>query len=114
MGSGFIPYFRFLFLRSDMFSLQATEAQSRIHLEAIKKFGIKRQVRKAKEELFELILAIRAHEDGEVSEDDVRDEIADVFIMIQQLAAIYGTAKISLRIDIKTDLLQGRIFYNEP
>ena len=56
---------------------------------AIAKFGVENQTRKAVEELTELSLALQRALDGRDDNDNIREEIADVEIMLEQLRVMY-------------------------
>jgi len=62
----------------------------------LKKYGISRQLTKAQEECAELIVAIAKYSEpsGELgAAERVREEIADVTIMLEQLRIIFGPEK---------------------
>lgn len=64
-------------------------------LNAVKVFGREKQVEMAIEEMGELLVAINQHKRGRVSVEAVQEEIADVKIMVEQLAIIYGENGVS-------------------
>lgn len=62
-----------------------------IYEEAIKLWGVHKQIAKANEELGELIVAMSHYFfEGTITQDDVAEEIADVEIMCNQLRLLVG------------------------
>ena len=64
--------------------------QQQIINEAIRKFGMDRQIRKSIEEMGELIVAINHYADGKTTYEELCGEIADVIIMAKQLQVMFG------------------------
>lgn len=62
--------------------------------QAIKKWGNEAQVQQAVEEMGELIVALNQYRRGCVPISSVHEEIADVLIMAEQLAIIFGYANV--------------------
>lgn len=62
---------------------------------AIKVYGRDKQIEMAIEEMGELLVAINQQRRGRVSVEAVQEEIADVKIMVEQLAIIYGENGVS-------------------
>lgn len=62
---------------------------------AIKVYGRDKQTDMAIEEMGELLVAINQQKRGRVSVEAVQEEIADVKIMVEQLAIIYGENGVS-------------------
>lgn len=60
----------------------------------IKKFGFDAQKAMAVEECAELINALCKEKRGRATDEDIITEIADVQIMCEQLAVIYGKEKV--------------------
>ena len=58
---------------------------------AIAKFGTEAQTRKAVEELTELSLALQRALSGRADMNNIREEIADVEIMLGQMRILYNT-----------------------
>ena len=58
--------------------------------QAVKTYGAESQVRKAVEELTELSVALLHSLDGRGDTENIREEMADVEIMIDQLHVIFG------------------------
>lgn len=76
-----------------------------ILLRAIATYGIDRQLKKATEELAELIIEIQGED-----EKKLIDEIADVSIMLRQLILIYGIdSEVERRIAFKVRRLEKRM-----
>jgi hypothetical protein len=84
--------------------------QQLICSEAIKHFGADKQKDKCIEECAELINALIKHRDGRCSDDDVITEIADVRIMVEQMAMIFDKRKVSSQIKFKLNRLISRFF----
>lgn len=57
---------------------------------AIKKYGVQHQITKTLEELAELGAALAWSLDGRGNNEAVREELADVFIMLNQMELIFG------------------------
>jgi len=57
---------------------------------AVNKYGAENQVRKAVEELTELSVALLHSLDGRGDTENIREEMADVEIMLEQLHVIFG------------------------
>ena len=62
---------------------------------AIKVYGRDKQTEMAIEEMGELLVAINQQKRGRISIEAVQEEIADVKIMVEQLAIIYGEDGVS-------------------
>ncbi len=77
--------------------------------DAIDIFGIDAQKKMAIEECAELINAIVKEYRGRTSEDDVITELADVSIMVEQLAIFYGYEKFLDERKNKMERLNKRI-----
>ena len=60
---------------------------------ALAKFGAENQTRKAVEELTELSLALQWALAGRADMDNIREEIADVEIVINQMRKLYDTER---------------------
>ena len=76
---------------------------------AVKKFGNLSQIEMAKEECAELIVALEHLRRGRVGEDAIITEIADVQIMMDQLAFIFGPDKVEAERDRKLVRLEERL-----
>ena len=76
---------------------------------AIELYGAINQMRKAVEELTELSLALQHRLDGKTDHADVIQEVADVKIMAQQMAIIFGSDKVDEAVEMKLDRLIKRI-----
>ena len=86
-----------------------TENEKSIYDKAIKKWGVDSQVRMAYEEMGELLSALNKLLRKRVTVDDVITEIADVQIMTEQLALIFGQDKVSAEKDRKLKRLEERL-----
>ena len=76
---------------------------------AVHHYGAEHQKKKAIEEMGELITAISREQDGRATSEQVITEIADVQIMMRQLALIYGIDAVANEIDRKQRRLLSRI-----
>ena len=77
--------------------------------EAIDIYGEEAQTWMAIEEMAELSNAIAKHRRGRVTNEDVCEEIADVVIMMIQLAAIFGPDEVNDFLEQKIDRLEKRL-----
>lgn len=80
-----------------------------IYKKAIAKYGVEPQRKMAIEEMAELLNAMMKFDRGRNTVDDIVEEIADVTIMMRQLAIIYGQKAVDLQIDYKTQRLARRL-----
>lgn len=78
-------------------------------LNAIDHYGTEHQKRKAVEEMGELIVALAREQDGRADRATVAEEIADVWIMVEQLKIVYGTAAVNQIAERKLRRLRDRI-----
>ena len=76
---------------------------------AVHHYGAEHQKKKAIEEMGELITAISREQDGRATQEQVITEIADVQIMMRQLAFIYGIDAVANEIDRKQRRLLRRM-----
>lgn len=76
---------------------------------AVHHYGAEHQKKKAIEEMGELITAMSREQDGRATPKEVITEIADVQIMVLQLALIYGLDKVAKEIDRKERRLIRRM-----
>ena len=79
---------------------------------AILHFGSARQRTKAIEELGELIVAL-SREGFRGTKDETISEIADAFIMLEQLKLIYGPESINAMIKFKLERLESMMIAEE-
>ena len=80
-----------------------------IYRKAIETYGVEAQTKMAIEEMAELTNALMKFARGRNTVDDIIEEIADVTIMMRQLAIIYGQKAVDLQIDYKTQRLARRL-----
>ena len=80
-----------------------------IYKKAIAQYGVEPQKKMAIEEMAELMNALMKFDRGRNTVDDIIEEIADVTIMMSQLAIIYGQKAVQLQIDYKTQRLSRRL-----
>ena len=76
---------------------------------ALDHYGNAHQIRKAVEECGELVAALMQYDDGRVADEAVITEIADVSIMMEQLALLFGKARVFDEICRKESRLLKRI-----
>jgi NTP pyrophosphatase (non-canonical NTP hydrolase) len=80
---------------------------------AINHFGVQHQKNKAIEELGELIVELSREQDRRTDNERVREEIADVIVMAEQLRIIYGASAVDRWIEKKLSRLEGLILGKE-
>ena len=83
------------------------EEMRRTCLRAVDHFGIEHQKRKAVEELGEILVELSREQDGRTDKDKIREELADVMIMAEQLRIIYGAQETDGWIRRKIERLRG-------
>lgn len=76
---------------------------------AITKYGCTAQKTMAIEEMAELLNAIAKEHRGRVTPNDIITEIADVTIMMWQMALIYGEQDVKMEIKRKIERLKERL-----
>lgn len=76
---------------------------------ATRVFGEEAQMGKTQEECRELDDAIYDYAVGEADEDAVIDEIADVIVMAEQMADVFGRDAVTERVEFKMNRLQNRL-----
>lgn len=82
---------------------------NKICKQAVETFGRDHQTRKALEEMGELIVALMQYSDARVSPEDVMTEIADVRIMMEQLAYMFDPDFVDLEYKRKIDRLKDTL-----
>lgn len=80
-----------------------------VPLLAVHHYGPEHQKKKAVEEMGELITALMREQDNRATPEEVITEIADVQIMVRQLAIIYGLDKVANEIQRKQRRLLRRM-----
>ncbi len=83
-----------------------------IFLRAIQTWGRDAQVMMAFEEMGELMTAIAQFERYRVDEHAVAEEIADVMIMMEQMAVLYGSELVGQAKARKLERLEARLTNN--
>ena len=81
----------------------------KLYIEAINKWGKDSQIEMALEEMGELITAINQYKRNRIELKDVCTEIADVQIMMEQLAIIFDENIVKLEKNNKLLRLQKRV-----
>lgn len=83
--------------------IDPVDTKSAVHV-----FGEDSQKRQAIEEMGELMAAMNQYRRGRVKEAAVQEEIADVMIMMEQLAHIYGYHGVAYYVEQKMKRLNQR------
>jgi len=81
---------------------------------ALYTYGVQKQTFQALSELGELVAVLARLRQGtrqDVFADDVREEIADVFIVLYQLRETFGRDAVDAMIEYKLERLQQRIVH---
>lgn len=76
---------------------------------AIEQWGTQAQLDKAVEECGELIAALARDANGQATDDEIVDEIADVEIMVKQVKRIYGEDAVESHKHAKLERLAQRL-----
>ena len=76
---------------------------------AVDIYGTEAQIWMAIEEMSELLNAISKHRRDRVNREDICEEIADVSIMMIQLAYIFGVEDVNDYLEQKIDRLERRL-----
>ncbi len=79
----------------------------RICLRAVDHYGVEHQYWKAVEELGELIVEIARRQDRRTTQEKLREELADVMVMCEQLRIICGAKETDSWIDRKLGRLRS-------
>ena len=83
------------------------EREAKILEGAIAKFGTQAQIAKAVEELNELAVELARHLNGQAKVENIREEMADAFIMLNQMEMIFGdVSDVEIR---KLERLEGMV-----
>jgi len=83
------------------------EREAKILEGAIAKFGTQAQIAKAVEELNELAAELARHLNGQAKVENIREEMADAFIMLNQMEMIFGdVSDVEIR---KMERLEGMV-----
>ena len=77
--------------------------------DAVSLWGIETQCNHASEECAEFIVALNHYRRGRIKDDEIITEIADVFIMMTEMAHIFGEAEVVAKIKSQTDRMRIRI-----
>lgn len=80
-----------------------------LYQQAIDQFGVMEQVFQAEEELTELLTEMDRYASGNADDEDIIDELADVHIMVEQMALIHGYAEFEERVSFKKHRLKERL-----
>ena len=81
----------------------------KVYRTAITTYGLDAQRKMAVEEMAELTNALMKFERGRNTDKDVIDEIADVTIMMRQMALMFGEDAVQARVDFKIRRLAERL-----
>lgn len=85
------------------------EKFDRITQDALKKWGDNVQKEMLVEECGELIVAIKHEKRGKCTSEDVLSELADVFILVMQMAHVYGAENFEKHLRQKMERLEETI-----
>lgn len=85
------------------------EERSNIYMKALEKWGTNAQFTMVYEELGELATALARYERGRTTDEDVITELADVTIMCEQMALLFGQEKYEKEIENKLNRLTERL-----
>ena len=77
-----------------------------IYAKTISKWGEKAQYDQAIEECAELIATLQHYARGKVDSEAVVSELADVFLMVGQLAYMFGEERLTAAVEGKIDKLR--------
>lgn len=80
-----------------------------LYADALDKWGINAQVMMLFEECGELLSAIAKLDRGRVDKDSVITELADVSIMVEQMALVFGYDDYKKEKESKLERLKGRL-----
>ena len=83
-----------------------------VYLKALNKWGTEPQCKMAIEEMAELTNALMKYDRERNTVEDIIEEIADVTIMMRQMALIFGEEAVSKQIDYKLNRLSDRLNKN--
>ena len=85
------------------------EERNNIYMKALEKWGANAQLTMVYEELGELATALARYERGRTTDEDVITELADVTIMCEQMALLFGQEKYEEEIENKINRLTERL-----
>ena len=83
--------------------------EQEIYKKAIQTWGSESQTDMAIEEVGELLSAIGKFKRDRVDKSELIDEIADVTIMMRQMALLHGFDEVEARIEFKLERLKNRL-----
>ena len=83
-----------------------------IYKAALEKWGPEAQTNMAVEETAEFLNALAKLKRGRCSVTDLIDEIADVTIMMEQMALLYGKEEVDIRKSFKINRLKYRLGFD--
>jgi NTP pyrophosphatase (non-canonical NTP hydrolase) len=84
-----------------------------LYVRTINKWGVEAQCDQAVEECAELIASLKHLKRGKVSEDELIDELADVYLMLGQLIYMFGEDKFDAAVDRKILKLEKLLAEND-
>lgn len=84
-----------------------------LYARTITKWGVDAQCDQAVEECAELIASLKHFRRGKVSEDELVDELADVYLMVGQLTYMFGEEKLNAAIEKKILKLEKLLVEND-
>lgn len=77
---------------------------------AIELWGIRAQVGMVMEECGELLSALNQFDRNRITADKVAEEIADVTILMAQMAKVFGEDRVQAALNMKIERLMIRVF----
>lgn len=77
-----------------------------IYRDTLEKWGVEAQYDQAIEECAELIAALKHFKRGRIGEEAVIAELADVWLMVQQLTYMFGEGKVAAAVAEKVQKLK--------
>ena len=80
-----------------------------IYKETVEKWGIHSQLLMATEELGELLVALAHYQRGRCDKDTVAEEIADVMLMAEEMAYLFGRERVIFWLEKKKEVIQRRL-----
>ena len=84
--------------------------ETTIFKKALRVYGVDAQKRMLVEEMGELLTAMARAPRGRATKEDIITELADVSIMIKQMALVYGRDEFEQEVKRKIERLQEKLF----
>lgn len=84
--------------------------ETTIFKKALRVYGVDAQKRMLVEEMGELLTAMARAPRGRATKEDIITELADVLIMIKQMALVYGRDEFEQEVKRKIERLQEKLY----